>query len=882
MTHKLRTILIVISTSVVGLALFVVLGWWLLAPPMLSVSLPSLVNGRQDAVILEDATVSSLTLTGAVLHDVKVLVPGTGAVTVDRAEVRYSVAGLLDGVVDRVHVYGLTLDVNPEAVKKAEDTVDNGATDSELILPPLGPITISDGLVRFTRNGRSFEIPFGLDASISKDGARAEVRLWATPPGGAVDGELKFDTLIRSVDFSLRADNVSLLHAVSLFFPEHSGLTATGLLSASLSGSMDLETMLPTLREARAEVLSPVLLRGGRCLASGDRLALVVTQTSGNAFTFDLSPAFAATDMVSGTLHGSGSLTRGSVLNDYRTEFHGSYGFSGNATLPGASALLSTEGEADGFADDWGWSVKASGPVTLEPALGSATLRMQGGLLVAEAEFEQGKLSGSCEFSAKGAAFVQGSLKANATGISVSGSVTQGEGEILSGPLSVSLAKVGVTSPDYSGGCGPVSFNGKLSVDQSPALDGTIKIRSGWGVFGQHKVGGASATLPVAYPFKRGLWGGLEVARIESDKRELGALSFRVRQNMDQLDLDGSFNGTILPGFKAKISGRITPLAEPLFSVVAEAKDYHLPQSFKPQTLSPALKGLTISGLLGVRAEIEAGGCGFRGTGFLTFADGFVADPANDVHFSGLALSLSLEDLATLRSAPLQKVTFDRLDFKGISATKGQVTFQLVPDGSVVVEGVRFQWAEGNVQALPFTLVPGKDEYDLILYCSEMNIANLLKQLGFADAEGEGRVSGRVPVMLRDGRLYFDTARLQSSPDSGGVIKVKQAESLLAGVPKESPQYIQMKIASEALKNFEYKWAMITATTEKDTLKIQLQLDGKPADTLPFEYRADIGQLIEITAGSKGVKFQGIRLDVNFNLPLNKILDLKRLFELVQ
>ena len=83
---------------------------------------------------------------------------------------------------------------------------------------------------------------------LGDDRARAELRLRAAPPGGALSADLRLDTLVRSVDFDLAAEDVSLLHAISLFFPEHSGMRGTGLLSARLVGSLDLETMLLALR----------------------------------------------------------------------------------------------------------------------------------------------------------------------------------------------------------------------------------------------------------------------------------------------------------------------------------------------------------------------------------------------------------------------------------------------------------------------------------------------------------------------------------------------------------------------------------------------------------------------------------------------------------
>jgi hypothetical protein len=61
-----------------------------------------------------------------------------------------------------------------------------------------------------------------------------------------------------------------------------------------------------------------------------------------------------------------------------------------------------------------------------------------------------------------------------------------------------------------------------------------------------------------------------------------------------------------------------------------------------------------------------------------------------------------------------------------------------------------------------------------------------------------------------------------------------------------------------------------------------MQMDGKPANTLPFVYNKDLGGFIRVEADSEGSRFQGIRLDVNFRLPLNKLLQYKDLIKMIQ
>jgi hypothetical protein len=91
-----------------------------------------------------------------------------------------------------------------------------------------------------------------------------------------------------------------------------------------------------------------------------------------------------------------------------------------------------------------------------------------------------------------------------------------------------------------------------------------------------------------------------------------------------------------------------------------------------------------------------------------------------------------------------------------------------------------------------------------------------------------------------------------------------------------------MELAREALKDYDYSWAKLNINSEGEELLLQMQMDGKPARTLPFVYRKDIGGFMKVEADAKGSKFQGIRLDVNFRLPLDKLMQYKELIEMIK
>ncbi len=148
----------------------------------------------------------------------------------------------------------------------------------------------------------------------------------------------------------------------------------------------------------------------------------------------------------------------------------------------------------------------------------------------------------------------------------------------------------------------------------------------------------------------------------------------------------------------------------------------------------------------------------------------------------------------------------------------------------------------------------------------------MLRQVGAFHAEGEGALSGRIPVVYSQGMISFDKGFLFSTPGKGGRVVIENTEKLIAGIPLDTPEFVQLDLAREALKDFDYKWAKLELNTFEDTLLMNLELDGKPARILPFEYQKDINSFVRVDAASPGSHFQGIKMDVNLKLPFNQVL----------
>ena len=394
--------------------------------------------------------------------------------------------------------------------------------------------------------------------------------------------------------------------------------------------------------------------------------------------------------------------------------------------------------------------------------------------------------------------------------------------------------------------------------------------------------GALRLTLPLKWPApERHEAGSLKLSGLRFKNHRLGTVAAKIRQRSMDLACNGTLYSNLLPGLRAPFSG-LASMTSRDASVRFSVNEYALPADFDPATLAPALKGVTLSGTLDAHGSVRMDKNGVQSNLKALFADGGLALAEGGTSISGIRLAVESPDLLSMRTAPAQKLTFDTLSAGNIQLTDGEVAYQLEPGGVVLVEEAGFKWAGGHVASRAFRVTPGSDEYRLILFCSNLRLSAILSQLGLAQAQGEAALSGELPVTWKSGKISFNSGFLHSTPGEGGVIQVEAMEDLVASIPKGTPQRGQLELAREAVRDFEYKWVRIKADTVGENLLVRLSVDGKPRSTLPFVYRREFGGFARVTGDVKGSNFQGLRLDVNFSVPLDRILLYKDIMNMIE
>jgi hypothetical protein len=284
-----------------------------------------------------------------------------------------------------------------------------------------------------------------------------------------------------------------------------------------------------------------------------------------------------------------------------------------------------------------------------------------------------------------------------------------------------------------------------------------------------------------------------------------------------------------------------------------------------------SLNNSYFSGELGLDTSLKFDAGGLQGMMQLRLQNGTLEFPEKKYMIKGIDLNMFIPSLPDLRTAPAQTLNFTEASIGNLAFSKGELVWQLESKESLFLEEGAVQWAGGHVFTNSVRISPDMKEYVVPIFCDRLKLTDLLQQFGVVNAQGEGTVSGRIPMHVSKGVVRFEDGFLYTSPGQGGNVKIASFDLLTAGIPKNSPQFAQIDFAAEALKNFQYNWVRLLLNSEGENLIMQMQIDGNPVKSLPFAYDSQTGLLQRIEDAGKGIN-QPIRLDVNFRLPLNKFL----------
>ncbi len=382
-----------------------------------------------------------------------------------------------------------------------------------------------------------------------------------------------------------------------------------------------------------------------------------------------------------------------------------------------------------------------------------------------------------------------------------------------------------------------------------------------------------SAEIPLQWPFdgQNPPPGFLRVDSLHGKGEMLGSLEGHFRIAERQLSFQAASD---LRGLKAELTAQFFPFAGPQEAFLTgqfELPEQSLPPNLPPAQFVPQLKGFQCNGKLAaggkfsLRKNAEP-----RGEAFVKISDGQLRQPEKDFSLDGLRLEFKMPQLPKIASSGNQLLAFRNLEFGKFAIRSGRLRFRMESPTSWHLENVTMNWCDGKLKLDSTRINPENKRTSLIFYCDRLRLSSLLQQLGAGLDQGEGRISGTIPVVFSSEGLRFRDAFLFSTPGEAGSIKLLPSQSISATAAASE----QLSFALDALSDFNYSWVKLSLDSEKDLLKIKLQTDGRPANKL--YYIPKDGTLVRSAVAND---FTGLQLDANLNIPLNNTLQLYQNFK---
>jgi len=921
LSRKVRyTILIILALTI--LAGGAVAGLFLILPNYIeSEILPEIAHKAGTEI---SAEVRNIGLSGADVAGLKVGGKEVPGLTIDSIQIDYTLPGLLRKRVKQISISGVTLHLTlqdgrltvpgtqfPDSPEGQRKDVAASSADLSALLD-LGALAVNHGVVIIEADGETIRVPFQLEVSPARDKEKiitADIDMY--PQGQLIRCKAQADLAQNKLTLSVKADDLNprCLSGNAGLGPDFSMQGGVGLeANASLTLSPFVLTSLSTaidLRNAEVRYKNIRLENGRNDAGAAAPLQIKADQQNGDTWHLTTSSLeiafqdlfFRVGDLDAEMATANDALTVTGIFAIGLPKF----GTAAEKTGLAAERFVDLQGNVNLNRDskgDWNFKISSSQQDRGKKQLGmpfkdgAISYTLPQFLITGSGAGTEGKLQYEAQVTGISATTPQ--LKITIPEISLIGDALIAQRdtaeEIASFMIQVAEADIGIAKKTQIR-APLLSVSGKVKSDAEKGIQvgGIAKLVDGSmnETQSEIKLKGVQGVLPIQWPQAGKVQkGNLSVQEVSWQGTDLGAVHATVKQNGAGVVFNGVHENKLAPGLKIDFQGMARLAAD---NGVASEVAFKVPQYKTAAVIDlgkvyPAVKGFTFDGALKLSGNVTYAHEQLRSSMqlALTGAD-VVGKDKGAAAIRGIDLNLFFPDLLAFRSAPQQRLSFQEASFGDLSTGEGAIEFQVESPASVLIEKSGITWCDGKIYTQAMRFSPAVKDYDLTIYCDRLSFAKLLAQFGAANAEGKGRVNGRIPVRITNGKISFHDGFLYSTPGEGGLIHMPDTKNLTAGIPMDSPQFSQLDLASEALKDFVYEWAKLDLNTEGEDLLLHMQLDGKPQNPLPFVYRKDTGLFVRVGKDQRGSIFQGIQLDVNFRLPLDKILyygtSIKKLFE---
>ncbi len=354
------------------------------------------------------------------------------------------------------------------------------------------------------------------------------------------------------------------------------------------------------------------------------------------------------------------------------------------------------------------------------------------------------------------------------------------------------------------------------------------------------EVTGADADLAVAWSEKEGLRAVIfeqktNVDQIRSVKLhglELGPVPLRIEGEGKWLRVGASvkppesaFSAEV--ALSAKLETREVALSATVPPAAVTEKDPLL-----VPFLPAALKGSTFSGTAGGRADAtwKPGGepkC----AAVLTLAGGRFATADGKFDAAGVECALDLESLIPFRSRPAQKLQFTSAHASGVPLENGRLAFRVDPPDTIFIEHGSVGWCGGKLTLAAARMTGGKPDGVILLRADSVDLGRVLGLMKEFSGHAEGKLTGRVPLIFRDGGMRVGDVCLFTEPGMPGLLHLdpdRWPGSTLDGAIADPVARKMVKLTLKDMKLDLFRLQSLPGSGKAGAPQFRMRLSGTP------------------------------------------------------
>lgn len=791
-------------------------------------------------------------------------------ITTGNIQMHWSLAGLRNRRLDRLVVDGLQVRIinrgqgggsgTPSAMSMLPDPEAPRAEYSKEVTLPIfiDTIQVVNSTVTYGSDNLHYTIPVSLDGQLSKSTKPQENKnilrytFSLALAAQELKGELAFDRQVLTGSITGDIDLDRLAGCIGNFIsplPEISGIAETDFSAA-------LQVAPFSLKHLQAEArLRNFLVRYQDLLISGNEMDTPLLSLAGSQEKIMVTAAGLSLEnplQAAARFEGAVSFSDGSVQWQGNLDVKpvdGQKMFREYALV--SSAPMGFEIQGSSGENDLQWTVKT---LQQEDQQAEQFILDRGGLRIAAGTFSME--SAWHYFLANGKKQLHGDLFVQSGGLTVDSPEVQ-----LDFPRVQLDGKIVLDKKQNDSG---FAFTGRMHVD-----DSSLRL-----THQDISLLGMRIKTPVSWPpGENRSTGDFTIENIHMQNTALGTLQAKLSQEPDGMGFDGELTSNLVPDGSVSFSGSLhVPKGIHPFAAVSFSAS-NVPLTTENFTSAfPAVQAYSGSGLFSMDGRLTVQQDRVGGFLDVKIHDGTLEIPKIGIRADKIDFDANFPDFPAIHTSPAQKLSVGSLTVKKLSVSDISSSFRLESPQSLFFEEISADWSGGRVMTGSLRLNKNNPGFEAALLCDRLDLAAVLTQLGLARAEGSGKVSGLIPLLYDKGNFYVDEGFLFSTPGETGTLKILQSEQLTSGLPEEIPHLSPIYFAGAALKDFQYNWAKLLVSSEDENLLLKLQIDGRPAKKLPYRFDSQGNVFVRLAEGESGGIDQPVKLDVNFNIPLNELL----------